>query len=404
MSQLEPQRVLFVDDDPSILAGLKRMLHPLRHEIKGRFAGSGAEALACLAVEPFDIVVADMRMPVMDGAALLAEVKRLHPHIIRLALSGHADVDTAMRAVPVVHQFLAKPCDGQTLRDTILRVAKLRSLLEERELQAVAGRLSDIPARPENYSALSDRLADPTTRSSDIAGLISHDVGVTANLLRIVNSAFFGLPRRVTSIEAAINYLGTTMLRSIVLANAAIAALGPRARKFGYDLQQNETHALLSAHLAMQFFSEKTAREDAFTAGLLQNLGELLLVASAPESALGAVRLAKDKKITLDAAERELGVVSHAQLGAYLLGAWGLPFGIVEVVAHHHQPDAIPHDKLEIVDAVYVGSLVAEHFLSGRSDALELATARLEALGASELLATSMAAAKRCLGQEELAP
>ena len=232
MPQLGPQRVLFVDDDPSILAGLKRMLHPLRHEIRSHFAGSGAEALGCLAVEPFDIVVADMRMPVMDGAALLAEVKRLHPHIIRLALSGHADVDTAMRAVPVTHQFLAKPCDGKTLRDTILRVAELRALLEERELQAVAGRLSDIPALPENYSALSVRLADPNTRSSDIAGLISRDVGVTANLLRIVNSAFFGLPRRVSSIESAINYLGTTMLRSIVLANAAIAALGPRARKF----------------------------------------------------------------------------------------------------------------------------------------------------------------------------
>jgi HD-like signal output (HDOD) protein/CheY-like chemotaxis protein len=404
MSQLEPQRVLFVDDEPSILAGLKRMLHPFRHEIAGRFANSGAEALACLAVEPFDIVVADMRMPVMGGAALLAEVKRLHPHIIRLALSGHADIDTAMRAVPVAQQFLAKPCDSKTLRDAIMRAAQLRSLLEERELQAVAGRLSDIPARPENYSALSDRLADPTTRSSDIAGLISRDVGVTANLLRIVNSAFFGLPRRVTSVEAAINYLGTTMLRSIVLANAVIAALGPRARKFGYDLQGNETHALLSANLAMKFFSEKHAREDAFTAGLLQNLGELLLVASAPEAALAAFRHAKANAMTLDAAERELGVVSHAQLGAYLLGAWGLPFGIVEVVAHHHQPDVIAHDSLEIVDAVYIANLVAEHVLSQRPDALQLASDRLARFGATGMLDKCMAVTQRCLKQEETAP
>lgn len=400
MPQLGPQRVLFVDDETSILAGLKRMLHPLRHEIQSRFASSGAEALECLAGEPFDIVVADMRMPVMDGAALLAEVKRRHPHIIRLALSGHADVDTAMRAVPVTHQFLAKPCDGKTLRDTIMRVAELRSLLEERELQAVAGCLSDIPARPENYSALSVRLADPNTRSSDIAGLISRDVGATANLLRIVNSAFFGLPRRVTSIESAINYLGTTMLRSIVLAHAAISALGPRARKFGYDLQGNETHALLSAQLAMQFFSEKHAREDAFTAGLLQNLGELLLVASAPDNALSAFHHAKAKAIPLDDAERELGVVSHAQLGAYLLGAWGLPFGIVEVVAHHHQPDVIPHETLEIVDAVYIANLVAQHMLDQRVDALQRASERLARFGAMDMLDKCQATAHRCLKQE----
>jgi HD-like signal output (HDOD) protein len=234
--------------------------------------------------------------------------------------------------------------------------------------------------------------------------LISRDIGVTANLLRIVNSAFFGLPRRVTSIEAAINYLGTTMLRSIVLANAAVGALGPRARKFGYDLQGHETHALLSAHLAMQFFSEKHAREDAFTAGLLQNLGELLLVASAPENALTAFHQAKAKGTTLDAEERELGVVSHAQLGAYLLGAWGLPFGIVEVVAHHHQPDAIAHDALEIVDAVYVASLVADHCLSQRPEALSLAGARLAAFGASDMLETCMSNARRCLRQEDPAP
>ena len=154
----------------------------------------------------------------------------------------------------------------------------------------------------------------------------------------------------------------------------------------------------------MQFFSEKNAREDAFTAGLLQNLGELLLVASAPDTALSAFHHAKEKTITLDVAEHELGVVSHAQIGAYLLGAWGLPFGIVEVVAHHHQPDVIPHERLEIVDAVYVGSLLAEHFLNERPDALELATARLESLGAAQMLEACMSTAKRCLRQEEKAP
>jgi HD-like signal output (HDOD) protein/ActR/RegA family two-component response regulator len=399
-----PPRVLFVDDEPSILAGLKRMLHPLRHDIQSEFAGSGAQALARLAVESFDIVVTDLRMPVMDGPALLAELQRLHPHIIRLALSGHADLDTTMRAVPVAHQFLAKPCDAKTLREVILRVAGLRCLLEERELQTLAAGLRDIPARPESYTALSNQLADPNGKSSDLAALISRDVGLTANLLRIVNSAFFGLPRRVTSIQSAITYLGTATLRSFALANAVTTVLGPRAREYGYDLELNEAHSLLSANLAMQLFTDKQAREDAFMAALLQNIGELLLVAAAPPYALTAFSHAKATGMPLDAAERELKVVSHAQVGAYLLGAWGLPFGLVEAIAHHHQPHTIAHDTLEPVDAVYAAGLIADHFLLRRPDALELARARLQVFGAASLLPKLEASAKQCLMQAEQTP
>jgi HD-like signal output (HDOD) protein/CheY-like chemotaxis protein len=399
-----PQRVLFVDDEPSILAGLKRTLYPLRHEIISEFASSGAQALARLAVEPFDIVVTDLRMPVMDGPALLAELQRLHPHIIRLALSGHADMETAMRAVPVAHQFLAKPCDAKTLREVILRVAGLRQLLEERELQVLAAGLSDIPARPETYTALSERLSNPNSKASDISQLISRDRGLTANLLRIVNSAFFGLPRRVTSVESAITYLGTAILRSLVLANAVTSTLGPRARKYGYDLAWSETHSLLSANLAMQCFSEKQKREDAFMAALLQNIGELLLVASGPEPALAAFSHARLTGMPLEAAERELQVVSHAQVGAYLLGAWGLPFGIVEAIAHHHQPQLVAHDAFEAVDAVYVATLIADHFMLGRPDALELVRARLQVFNALDMLPKLEASAKQWLNQVEQTP
>jgi HD-like signal output (HDOD) protein len=402
-SRPAPQRVLFVDDEPAILAGLRRMLFPLRHEIQSEFAESGAEALARVAVEPFDIVVTDLRMPVMDGPTLLAQLQRLHPHIIRLALSGHADVDTAMRAVPVAHQFLAKPCDAKRMREVIMRAASLRNLLQERELQALAAGLREIPARPETYTALSDRLADPNAKSSEIAALVARDVALAANLLRIVNSAFFGLPRRVTSLDAAITYLGTTVLRSLILANAVTTVLGPRARACGYDLQLNEAHSLLSANLAMKLFTDKSTREDTFMAALLQNIGELLLVASGQDDALAAFRHAKAAGMPLDAAERALGVVSHAQVGAYLLGAWGLPFAIVESVAHHHAPESIAHDKLEPVDAVYVGALVADHVLLQRSDALPLACARLQVFEAADRLPLLEASAKQCLSQVERA-
>jgi len=372
------QRVLFVDDEPAILTGLGRMLRPLRHEIQSEFVGSGAEALQRLTAEAFDIVVADIRMPGMDGAALLEAVQRTHPHMIRIVLSGHADVSAALRAVPVAHQFLAKPCDATMLRDVIMRASGLRNLLEDRALQTLVAGMRDVPVRPKTYTDLSKLLADPAATSRDISKLMSRDIALSAKLLKIVNSAFFGLPRRVTSIESAINYLGTSMLRSVILATAVVSTLGPRATKLGYDLELNETHGLLCGNLATQFFSDKNAREDAFAAGLLQNMGELLLVAEGSEDAVRAITYAKTHGMPLYDAEVELGVVSHAYVGAYLLGAWGLPYSIVEAVAHHHDPTRVPHEKLDIVDAVYVSGLMADHYLLQRPNSLELAGAYLE--------------------------
>ncbi|MET0387784.1 MAG: HDOD domain-containing protein [Polyangiales bacterium] len=395
-----PQRCLFVDDDPAILSGLGRLLRPHRQELVGEFVGSGSDALARLALESFDIVVTDMRMPGMDGAALLEELQRSYPHVIRIALSGHSDVRDAMRAVPVAHQFLAKPCDASTLKSVLLRAAGLHRLLRDRELQTLAAGMRDVPARPKTYTALAARLADPKATAGNIADLIVRDVALSANLLRIVNSAFFGLPRRVTSIESAVSYLGTTMLGSLILANAATTALGPRARKHGYDLQLNESYSLLSANVAMQLFDNKDDREDAFAAALLQNVGELLLVAAAPERALAAFVRARETGVPLEAAERELGVVSHAHVGAYLLGAWGLPYSLVEAVAHHHEPLAVEHDKLELVDAAYLGGLLADHCLLGREDSLPRAAQHLEHFGAGDRLSQLQTAADQWRSQD----
>jgi HD-like signal output (HDOD) protein/ActR/RegA family two-component response regulator len=395
-----PRRVLFVDDEQSILQGLARMLRPLRYEMHGEFVQSAKDALAILAKDSFDVVVADMRMPGMDGAALLAEVQKRYPHLIRIIFSGHAEIESALRAVTVAHQFVAKPCEAEQLRSVITRAIGLRNLLNDRALRALVGGVKELPARPQTYMQLNALLADPSTGAPELAKLIKHDAVLCAKLLKIVNSAFFGLPRRISSIEGAISYLGTSVLRSITLATGTDASLAPRARKAGYDMDTAQTQALLSAHLAAQFFKEKGACEDAFAAALLQNVGEILLVAEASEDLACVISHAEDRGITIHEAELELGVVSHAHVGAYLLGAWGLPYNIVEAVAHHHDPQQIPHEQLDIVDGVYAGTLVAQHYLGKRPEALEFAGRYLERYGANELLAKACATAERWLTSE----
>ncbi len=113
------KRVLFVDDEPKVLAGLQRMLRPLRHEWRMTFAAGGAEALAMLERGPFDVLVTDMRMPGIDGPQLLEEVRRRFPHVLRIALTGQYHGDAVQRSAALAHYHLAKPCDPDMLKEAI---------------------------------------------------------------------------------------------------------------------------------------------------------------------------------------------------------------------------------------------------------------------------------------------
>jgi HD-like signal output (HDOD) protein/ActR/RegA family two-component response regulator len=397
------RRVLFVDDEQGILQGLSRMLRPLRHDLDGEFVQSAKEALAALAERQFDVVVADMRMPGMDGAELLAEVQKRHPHLIRIIFSGNSETDAALRAVPVAHQYLAKPCDAEQVRSVIGRACGLRDLLDDRGLRSLIAGIKELPARPKIFSELTALLADPNSDALEIAKLVKRDSVLCAKLLNVVNSAFFGLPRRTTSIEIAVNFLGTSMLRAITLATAVNGALAARARAVGYDFEAAQTETLLAANLAGQVFTDRSLAEDAYAAGLLQNIGEVLLVVERSEDFACALAYARDYEVELHAAEQALGSVPHAHVGAYLLGTWGLPHAIVEAVAHHHDPSQLPHESLDIADAVFVGTLIARHALGREPDALDRALTHLEHCKSEQLLTKLTGAAERWLESEAAA-
>jgi DNA-binding NtrC family response regulator len=119
-------RALFVDDEPMVLSGLRRMLRCLRHDWEMSFATSGREALALLERDDYAVVVSDMRMPEMDGATLLNEVAIRHPAVARVILSGHAELDAILRAVRPAHLFLAKPSDPKLLEGALQRIRRVR--------------------------------------------------------------------------------------------------------------------------------------------------------------------------------------------------------------------------------------------------------------------------------------
>ena len=137
--------VLFVDDEQAILDGLRNSLRKERKRWDMTFALGGQQALEEMKKTPADVVITDMRMPGMDGAELLRHIQRDFPAAARIVLSGQAERESIMRALPVTHQFLHKPCDGETLRAVIEQTHALHKLMQNPALTALVGKLERIP-------------------------------------------------------------------------------------------------------------------------------------------------------------------------------------------------------------------------------------------------------------------
>ena len=120
------KKILFVDDEPKVLDGLRRMLYPLRSEWHTEFVSNGREALQLLSESDYDVLVTDVRMPDMSGVELLREVMEQFPAVVRLVLSGTTDQSIAQCSATLAHRYLVKPCDPVKLRATVEEAIRLR--------------------------------------------------------------------------------------------------------------------------------------------------------------------------------------------------------------------------------------------------------------------------------------
>lgn len=351
------KRVLFVDDEQNILQGLKRMLRPFLSEWDISFANSGQEALEIIKKTPeIECIISDMRMPGMDGATLLTKVHELKPDMARFILSGHAELEPIMQAIPVTHQFLAKPCDSNKLIEAVRRACDLNNMITNPELKKILGKIESLPARPEVYAELTRVIADPNSCMEDIAEIVEKDPAISSKLLQVVNSAFFGLAQNMSKIKDAVSYLGITMIKNLVLSQEVIKQFNIGNRFAGYSVEDENKRSLLVANIAKRLLPEKRQSEDAFMAGILQSVGRLIIAQYLPDKFELILAQFKNSDATIYEIEKEHLGVTNGQLGAYLLGLWGLPYPIVEAVAYHHAPWEVEHTGFQIIDAVYLAN------------------------------------------------
>lgn len=331
--------VMFVDDEPLVLQGLQRMLRPEREHWDMRFARSAAEALGLLEREPFDAVVSDLRMPEMDGAALLAAVMDRYPHMTRIVLSGEMDRDLTFRTVHCAHQFLSKPCDADTLKLTLARASSLRKLLNDRRLKSLLPRLESLPSLPALYTEILAEIQAPNSSFRKVGDLVARDLGMTAKILQLVNSAFFGLAHRIGDAQEAVALLGTDTIKALVLGAQVFSQFdSKRIKALGLDTLWH--HCLAASRCARTISAvEKLPRPlqaEAFTAGILHDVGKLVLAQNFPEAYAEVLQRAHMQDRTVPDLETERFGASHAELGAYLMGLWGLDEAIIDSIAGHH--------------------------------------------------------------------
>jgi CheY-like chemotaxis protein len=282
------QRVLFVDDEPHLLAALRRMLRSERERWDMRFASSGAEALALMDVEPVDAIVSDMRMPGMDGAALLARVQRDYPSTARIILSGQADLGSVIAVLKSAQQFLAKPCEAPVLIGAVDGALRMQRLLNDPALRELIGGVASLPTMPTIYHDVVAALDAPEVDVPALAKLLGSDVATSAELLKLVNSAFFGLPREVSSVESAVE---------------------------GWSAQERGL-AVLSC--------------------MLRDVGGLVLAEARPDAAHRLTELAVTEGPIDPIRQAELEIEAYGctvpRASAYLLGLWGFAPAVIHTV------------------------------------------------------------------------
>ena len=354
-------RILFVDDEPMVLQGLQRMLRPMREEWEMVFVEGGEQALTAMAESVFDVVVTDMRMPGMNGAQLLTEVMHRFPMTVRLVLSGHADKDLVNQCLGVAHQYISKPCDAEQLKSMIRNACLIGGSYVSEKVKQILGSIDRLPSQPAVYLQLERALAREGTSTQELGDIIQEDMGMTAKILKIVNSAYFGLRRSIATPHEAVAYLGTDTVKALVLTNSIFERAEPLATRH-LSLAGLWQHTMMVGHgakvIAQLEGASREVCEQTFVGGILEDVGVLVLATNFPEGYDRLAAIVLQEKVLLTTAELEEFGVTHAEVGTYLLGLWGIPAPVLKIVGMHHRPHLIKGPGFAPELAVYAADVL----------------------------------------------
>ena len=313
-------------------------------------------ARSALADGELDIVLFDTTARWV-GDQLFDEATALSPGTVRVALVPEQEVWTAVRTASAVHQVLSVRADAGIIADVCDRAVATHDIITNPSLLAVVGGASGkLPSPPELWQRMSLVLANPNSGALEIADVIGSDAAISSQVLRLVNSSFFALSREVTRLEEAVSLLGTTTIRALVLeaeTARSFSSLVP-----GFARQSVQMHAMGVSHVARRIAGRSNVSE-AFLAALLVDIGLVLLSSSRPADLARVLEVSAERGQPVFEVEREVLGYTHGEVGACLLGLWGMPATVIEAVAHHHDHPTFS-GLLSVREVVYIARDAAQ--------------------------------------------
>jgi HD-like signal output (HDOD) protein len=320
------------------------------------FASGAAQALELLANRPVDVVVTDMCMPDIDGAELLRRVRHRYPDTVRIVLSGQFSKNAGLQAVAVAHQFLLKPSEPQLLRAAVDQSLAVRRMLTPDQVRRAAGAVGALPFCARTHAALLEVLERPDVSMEAVAEVVERDPAVAAKILHVANSAFLGRTQPVSSMLSAVQMLGMENLRELVL-SAEILSCFEASPDGQFPLADLFLHPRLAARIAGWLPAPEALRPQNVVTALLHDIGKLVVACQLPEPYRRMAKAVAEGADWIAAEQAALGA-THAEIGAYLLGLWGLPRPIVEAVLEHHS-DPGPPDAWTVAETVRIANALA---------------------------------------------
>jgi len=356
------KKLLLVDADPKLSVGLAQLFAGSPESFELRRAGSAREALDSLASAPCDIIVAELGLQGTNGGELLHQMRQQHPRSVRLLLAEPRQKELAARYAGAAHQTLPRGVSSNALHNALLRAGALHEVLNSERLMTLVGNLESLPSMPALYLSLIEAMRDPSSTVESLGQIIARDIGMTARVLQIVNSAVFGLREKISSPGQAATFLGLDTLRSLVLSVGVFSQFEPSEIE-EFSVEQIWQHSLEVASFSRAILvSERCDRkllEEGALAGMMHDCGKLVLASNRAKRLQAAFVLSERDGLDRAETERRLFGASHAGLGAYLLCEWGMPSAVVEAVCFHHSPGQCREADFSLLTAVHVANCLS---------------------------------------------
>jgi HD-like signal output (HDOD) protein len=358
------KHVLIVDDEPEHFAHFSEALVGLCPDWELAFVKSCEEAMSHLEAYPCDAVVADMNMPEITGAQLLNEVSKWYPKTLRLITASSMNKEMVMKCVLGAYEFLPKPCEPEALRDAVVRAFTLDQLIGDEDMKRLVSRIRTFPSIPSLYFEVLKELRNPDASSERIGEIIARDLAMSTKVLQALNSAFYALPRQITDPTEAVNILGFEMVKSLVLCIQVYSQFD-KVKPYYFSIDRLWRHSTAVAQVARKIaYQEGLGSEiadEAYTAGLLHDIGKLVLVTNFEGEYKKVQQLEQTDKKPHWEAEKIVFGASHAEVGAYLIGNWGMPVSLAETTCYHHCPSRSEKKEFNSLTLVHAAnSLIYE--------------------------------------------